>query len=688
MLRHLLFFALTLVYSITCAQLDTTIGIQAVVISATRTEKAVEDIASPITVIDAKEIQQTGFSKLNELLSEQAGVSLTEDHGTGIQIQGFDPEYTMILIDSEPLIGRTAGTLNLKRISLRNIERIEIIKGGSSCMYGSEAMAGAVNIITKKPTTLSTEVYAKYGSFNTHEIGANSGGKIKNTGWYIFVNRNASEGFDVQPDLPGVSVAPNESYSLNPKLYWTLFKDWELQSSIRLFTEKQKPTTLNIGTSSFTEEGSIHEGALALALNSPFRDGAKWQIRAYSTLYKASSSSVSTETTAQDLVTDFTQSYSKGEVNYEKVFNRFHHTNVGVGFIHEELLAERYAGDTDFESGYLFVQHQYRPDATWELIAGTRWDYHGAFGQRLSPKFSTLHKLSKSVNLKLSLGSGFKAPDFRQLYLDFSNQVAGYSVFGVKNVDLGITQLEERGQISKRLSTLSSTELKPEFSNSLNAGIDIKLKRKAKLSFNGFYNQVANLIETIPVAEKTNGQFVYSYYNASKMVSFGSEINASYTLNKTFQLNAGYQYLQAFNPDQKEAIENGELFVRDAETLITKRLTTHEYLGFFNRSAHQFNFRTTVTFPKGYTLFARYIFKDKAGFSDSNGNLIYDVYDRTAPASHFVNISATKNWDKFSLQLAVENLYDRKVPQFQPQLAGRIINCTLFWTPIKSKDNE
>lgn len=90
--------------------------------------------------------------RLNEVLSEQTGINILDDpHGQGIQIQGFDPAYTLILIDGLPLIGRSTGILELSRITTNNIDRIEIVKGPTSSLYGSEAMAGVVNIITAEP---------------------------------------------------------------------------------------------------------------------------------------------------------------------------------------------------------------------------------------------------------------------------------------------------------------------------------------------------------------------------------------------------------------------------------------------------------------------------------------------------------------------------------------------------------
>src|SRR5699024_10970709 len=121
-----------------------------VVVTATKSSRKLADVPMPVDIIGKDQIQSSGSNRLDELLSEQTGLSIVNDHGFGVQMQGLGPEYTLILVDGEPVIGRTAGTLDLKRISLSDVERIEILKGPSSSLYGSDALAGVINIITKK----------------------------------------------------------------------------------------------------------------------------------------------------------------------------------------------------------------------------------------------------------------------------------------------------------------------------------------------------------------------------------------------------------------------------------------------------------------------------------------------------------------------------------------------------------
>lgn len=117
-----------------------------IVVSATRSEQNLENAAIPVSVISKKCIEQQGAMRLNEVLEEQTGLAIMYDHGTGVQLQGFSPAYTLILIDGEPVVGRTAGTLELTRFTVANIERIEIVKGPSSSLFGSEALGGVINI--------------------------------------------------------------------------------------------------------------------------------------------------------------------------------------------------------------------------------------------------------------------------------------------------------------------------------------------------------------------------------------------------------------------------------------------------------------------------------------------------------------------------------------------------------------
>ena len=149
------------------AQRDTLQILDEVVVTATRQEKRLGNVAIPVQLIQRKQIQQAGSMRLRDILQEQPGLQLVTGFGAGLQMQGLSPEHTLILLDGQPLIGRTSGVLDLSRVSLSGIKRIEIIKGPSSSLYGSEAMAGVINLITDNGIKPQAEISLRYGVADT-----------------------------------------------------------------------------------------------------------------------------------------------------------------------------------------------------------------------------------------------------------------------------------------------------------------------------------------------------------------------------------------------------------------------------------------------------------------------------------------------------------------------------------------
>ena len=172
-----------------------------VIISATKTIRQLSTLPLPAKLISKKEISLSNSSRLSDILDDQIGIFIVPDFGggNGIQIQGLDSEYTLLLVDGYPIIGRQSGTLDLDRISIGNIEKIEIIKGSSSSLYGTDAIGGVVNLITSKtnePFTLNS--YYKISSFNTNDLNLNIG-LISEKGHNLnaFINLFNTDGYDL-----------------------------------------------------------------------------------------------------------------------------------------------------------------------------------------------------------------------------------------------------------------------------------------------------------------------------------------------------------------------------------------------------------------------------------------------------------------------------------------------------------
>ena len=172
---HFVFFQLS-------AQTDTGFNprsLDEIVVTATRTERKLGNVAVPVQIINQKIIQQTGSLRFQDVLQEQTGIVVVNSNlgtslngypnpfGQGVQMLGLDPAYTLILLDGEPLIGRNVGILKLGRLATGNIRQVEIVKGPSSSLYGSEAMAGVINIITAAPKKEKAELQLHSAIHNT-----------------------------------------------------------------------------------------------------------------------------------------------------------------------------------------------------------------------------------------------------------------------------------------------------------------------------------------------------------------------------------------------------------------------------------------------------------------------------------------------------------------------------------------
>ncbi len=415
--------------------------LEEVAVTATRTDKNTLDLPIPITIIDEKQIRQMGSMRLNEVLQEQTGLAIINDHGTGLQMQGFASDYTLILIDGEPIIGRTAGTLDLTRLAVGNIERIEIVKGPSSSLYGSEALAGVVNIITKKAKQdgYSGEIRSRYGSNNTLDINGTGTFKMGKLSLTAFANRYSTSGYSLRPETGLKTVSPFQNYAFNTRLAYQLLPKTEVYTTLRYFSEFGNSifNLTDTGTNSIeslTNIADISEYNLKLGLIQKIGKADRLLVHAYTTRYDTRSLMVYNSDGSLYDFSFFTQNFTRPEVQYDRHWNEKNTTTFGTGVVFEDVQATRYDDKKYFRTYYGFLQHDIKLFNRLFIIAGARYDAHNVYGSRLSPKIAAQFKFLEQFRLKASFGQGFKAPDFRQIYLNFTNPSAGYSVFGTGNL--------------------------------------------------------------------------------------------------------------------------------------------------------------------------------------------------------------------------------------------------------------
>ncbi len=672
---------ITVSYGYSQARLTDSIAavkLEEVVVTATRTEKQLGTLTTPVTLITQKQIKALGAVRLTEVLQEQTGLAINNDHGQGIQMQGFDADYTLIMIDGEPLIGRTAGTLALSRIAVNNIKQIEIVKGPSSSLYGSEALAGVINIITHQPKDdLNGGVNVQYGANQTFNVNGKVGFRHKKLAVSLFADSYQSAGYDLTPTMEGATVEPFRNHTFQAKLQYKLNPKFKFSLSGRYFGESQQQKA-NIGSNSpviVSGDGTQTDMNIHAVAEHKLTPNVQFKYKLYHTQYSTRSLLRYEQDQSVYDESFFKQKFSRPEVVANYYINKQHFLTLGIGSTLESVEATRYTTQQRFSTLYAFGQHEWTPIKKLSVITGLRFDQHSVYGNQVSPKLSARFQALPWLAVRGSAGVGFKAPDFRQLYLNFSNAVAGYSVFGTQALATGIEQLNSAGQISAVFADISQfQDLKPESSIAYNIGIETRWKSGLNTSINFFRNDVQNLIETQIVARKTNSQSVFSYANLREVFTQGVEFNGSYRLFKNVKLMAGYQYLIAKDKSVVDQLNNGEVFKRDPQTLVTTRVRPAEYGGLFNRSRHMWNVRLFYEhLRKGFNASLRGIYRGRYGLADMNNNQILDTDNEYVAGYWLWNASLSQRlYKELRAQIGVDNLFGFKNATEIPGIAGRL----------------
>ncbi len=642
------------------------------VTTATRTERVLSSLPLPMTIITSEAIIKSGVTRLNEILSEQTGIILIPDESgfEGIQMQGLDAAYTMILIDGVPLVGRSAGVLDLSRVSVGNIERIEIVKGASSALYGSEAMGGVINVITKKPKKdmFSGSLSYRYATFNTNDANTNLLWKKKKFSANLFANFYSTDGYDLDKSTPLKNVEPFYNFTIQPKIYYDFSENLKLIVSNRFYDMKMDNVAI-IDSENYKGDAKEKEW------NSQVKFEHKWSSKLYSeyefytTNYKNDSFLNDSNNVLYESAY-YNQWLLRPEIRTTLSIKNDKLTG-GLGLNYETLDRTYFDKKVEFNSQYFFLQYDCNPTERWNIIAGFRYDNHSVYASQFSPKLAVNFKINENFSLKSSVGYGYKAPDFRQLYFDFTNPSVGYTVLGYNVAEARLNQLQEQGQILSRVDGVNfNNPLEAESSINFNFGTFYK-KNKLRLDINAFYNSIENLIDTRVVAQKTNGQNVFSYFNISQIFTYGLEFNSTYHFTKQLSVSFGYQYLTA---KDKSVVDNFEdyQYIRNSD-LQTVQIKKSDYFGLYNRSKHTANVKVAYSIPKIKTdINLRVFYRSKYGMFDTNGNQILDKYDKFVSDYFITNLSISKYiGDKFMLQAGANNLLDFTDPSQISNLAGR-----------------
>jgi outer membrane receptor for ferrienterochelin and colicins len=368
----------------------------------------VKQIAMPVTIVTKQKMAMMGSRRLDEVLREQTGLAVVSDLGSGnravgLQMQGFSAEYITVLIDGQPMAGRNNGNFDLSRISISNIERIEIIKGASSSLYGSEALGGVVNIITRqKSTKTQALVSALYGTNNT--IDANTEATIPFHKGTAFLSGNyyRTDGFNVNPYLEkGQTAPPYSSISFQGRSRHQLTTNSSLHISGR-FANRSSIMTRDYGA--FPSRDKLNETDVngMATYENQLKQNTRLLMRYYVTRY-TSAQDVQLVQNGHSLQSDhYTEMVHRVEVQASHdTWNKKLQLIGGSGAEYLSTNAEEQGASGNMYNYFVYTQGNFKPIKKLSLTSGVRYDGNTIFGGKLNPTAGAGFTLTSWLHFKV-----------------------------------------------------------------------------------------------------------------------------------------------------------------------------------------------------------------------------------------------------------------------------------------------
>ena len=495
------------------------LALDQIVVTAARREQRLADAVVTTEVVSRGDIERTGASDLASVLVEQTGVQLQGGHptGAGLMLQGIGAERVLVLLDGQPLVGRIAGNFDLSRLPTAMIERVEVVKGPQSTLYGSEAMGGVINVVTRATPDLGWRGAASVtgGTEGRRDLAASAG--AARGPWSASADLGLRQ-VHRAPGRAGTTGALADRADGAAKLRWSDGADRWVEASALVLDERQRWSSA--GLYDFADNRQL--GA-RLSAGVGVADGHRLtptlHLSEFDHLARTSRTAQPVAGTGDRQV----QRLVEGELLYAGRV-RGAAIDAGVELRQESIsssdgriLAEDgRAGDRTLRAVEPFAQVELGGDR-WSVVPGARLTWNEQWGTNLAPRLSARWRAGDALTLRLSAGRGFRAPDFKELYLRFTNDGAGYVVSG-------------------------NPELRPEHSDNVTAGAEWSDARGyARLQL--FHNRLRDFIETRPVVT-SDALARYEYRNVEQGLTQGAELEGGVLVGPA-RVEAGYAWLRA-----------------------------------------------------------------------------------------------------------------------------------------------
>lgn len=521
------------------------LNLNEVVVTGTGTYHRLKDTPVPVEVITAKEIANTGALNFEDALSALS-TSINTKGAYNIVMNGLRNKQVLILVDGKRLAGDVGGDNDLERIDMSNIKRIEVVKGGASSLYGSEAMGGVINIITNTPQNsmdiVSATRISKYGQFNQN---ANVGFKVGKFISQTTYQRRQTEGWQLSPyEIKSLSkptrdtlvetgkqaMAAYHSNTVSQKFVYNPTKKSSVYTKGVYFDKKTDRPYADYAYDMFYKDYNF-----ALGGDYHFRKHINYiTFDSYFDNYEYYKDYLKKSGKFEAGDRDLTKRQRLFNTTVKGVFSlgENHKLNTGLDFMNEYMKnPESLAESKSAYTMAFYAQDEIKVIERLSLVAGFRLLHHETFKNKFTPKASVMYALDH-FNFRASYAMGFRAPNLQELYYD---------------------------KISGSMVSQGNINLKPERSNYFSLNTEY-ISDHFTFSITGYINNIKDIIDRqvqplTPEDEAGGIKTRYMYNNVSKARTQGVDVVINTFLGEGFSIGANYSYLDARN-----RIDNKPLF--------------------------------------------------------------------------------------------------------------------------------
>jgi len=514
-----------------------------VVITATKTPVKLSEAGANVSVITKEEIEKSHSKNVGEILRKIPGIDIVAQGQAGaltkIYLNGT--ERVLVMVNGRN-VGRAEGlasgraNMDLSNLtSLDNVERIEVIKGNASALYGSHAVGGVINIITKKGGPNQTSLQTAWGSWGTKDYRITHQGEENNLSWLLTANKQGQKHFAYRDYLAAQDKKmPNSDY--DGQGY-----NLSLQSKL----DGKKSLDFNLDTSRI-ERGMPGSAKDPKLWNRKLNKNNSWdltckdnnssnkqnQFRVYRSVHQQDfryEESTKMKTSKYDNTTWGGQWQTNHQLNQQ------HLLTGGIEWRKAEVGSTNYKGKKSMTNTAFYLQDQWQINEKLNIVPGVRVDKYDKFGTHTTPRLTLNYKITPQTNTYVSYGKVFNAPQLDDLY--FNDPY-----------------------------TPGNPDLKPEKGYSYTMGVNHKFDHNTEGKINYFSSKLDDAIGWAPDPNDPLG-WTWRPYNAEKAKISGVEILVSKKVNTHLNLSAGYNYKKI---EEKKKTDNQYTLNKNFAPLIYK----------------------------------------------------------------------------------------------------------------------